>query len=258
MKAIGFLVDYGYDLVDCIAYIPTPMYHDVHHLYNDLRRNGIELGWELEYNGHDDLYDMIASYAALSVCMYCAANDIHEYMWDVDFCLDDINFTPNANKFDADVYAKSLFYSQWRIENYIVNRIVLHNPDRARYIRKITKRHNERYTEKYIEWCKHSNNEEYMIEQYRKEIDARVKTKKLTVLDLDNYAKKFACFGLSQRCLMVLLRKLDMVFENINTNRPESRQRIRSYSSEYGTKREEYKEPPSKSIRPIYNRNGGK
>ena len=257
MKAIKFCIDFCNDLVDCIAYIPTPLYHELHNLFKQLGGNEIEWGFELEDEKFSQACEMITSYAALCACMYYASTNSRDYMWDSYCSMDCVSFTQEPHKFDVELYAKSLFYSQWRIEDYIVNRIILHNPDRKKYIRRITREHNQRYKESYLEWRKLSSKEEYVIEQYKREIDERVNRHKITVLDLDEYAKKFIALQLPERHLMVLLRKLDNTFYDISLKMQGGRMRERSYASEYGCKREIYKAPLSASIRAISTPMGG-
>lgn len=255
MKAIGFLIDNDFDCIDGIVYLPGPLYTKMHDLYQACGRNDTKLMWELESAEYEQIYNSILSYAALCTCMFYAKNGNPDYKWCVELSFDNFNFEPQSILFDADLYLRSLYYSQWRIESYIESRVICHNPKRSEYIRRKTKLHNEHYTQPYWEWIKQSFvEEEYLIEQYKREIDEKIKQHDITLPLLEEYARKFQKLGLTNRGLLVLLRKLDLTYEN---KKPHRDNRHKSFVSEYGTKREEYKEPPSKSIRAIFIPMGG-
>ena len=254
MKAVGFSIDSDFDCVDGIAYLPNQLYQEMRSVYQGLNGNDIEFIWELE-SGHEQIYEKLLSYAALCICMSHAKYDNRNYEWGAYFSFDYFDFEPQPIQLDVELYAKSLFYSQWRIESYIEDEVIRQNPERRKYIRRITKVHNEVYSKSYEEWAEQSfTSEEYLIEQYRREIDERIKRHDITLPVLEEYAKKFQSLSLSHRGLLVLLRKLDLTYEN---KRPYRNSRLKSFVSEYGSKTEVYKEPPSKSIRAISTPMGG-
>lgn len=238
MKAVGFLMDFAGDLIDCTAYLPLPMYSKLQDLYEHLGENVIELEWELE---NKDLRDVMYSYAAMCICMANAKHSVSKYTWDNCASIESIDFDPPIHHFDADLYIKGLFYSQWRIEEYILSKIVEDNPDRRKSILRATKRHNERYKKTYGVWLKSMSQDEYITEQYIKRIDENIRQKKKATT-LDNLEREIKRLGLPDRYTNVLMLKLNDAYER---KKPK-------------VVHEVYHEPKSKSIHPIYNHNGSR
>lgn len=252
MKAIGFSIDFADEYIDCIAYLSNVEYNIVHELYQELGENDMELWHELELPDYKKIYDKILSYAALGVCMSNAQYGISEYSWSNILSLDYFNFGPKNCHLSSDIYIKSLFYSQWRIEDSIVNLISSQNSGKEKRIRHMTRLHNARYQKSFVDWMRTASSNEYAIEQYSREIDGLLERKNVSVEVLDRYAHKYQELFLPARYIKALLRKLDEAYNDIT-----GQGRVPTYSSEAEPKPEQYKEPPSKSIRAILTPMGG-